>query len=81
MYVGLGILLLVVGAVLVFATDATAAGVDLTLVGWILMAGGLLATVLSFATGRRRGYSARRISTVEPATGASVEEVRVDPEK
>jgi len=79
MYVGLGIFLLVVGAVLAFAVDATVAGVDLALVGWILMAGGLLAIVLSFATTRRGGYSSRRVSTTDPNTGATVNEVRVDP--
>ena len=80
MYVGIGIFLLVVGAVLTFAVDASVAGVDLTLVGWILMAGGLLAIVLSLATTRRGGYASRRVSSTDPATGTRVDEVRVDPE-
>ncbi len=78
MYVGIGIFLLVVGAILTFAVDATVAGVD-SLIGWILMAGGTLAIILSLALGRRAGYSARRVSTRDPVTGMSVEEERVDP--
>ena len=39
MYLGLGIFLLVVGAVLAFATSIHVSGIDLSLVGWILMAG------------------------------------------
>ena len=36
----LGILLLTGGAILTFAVEREAEGVDLQLVGWILMAGG-----------------------------------------
>ncbi|GHS84886.1 hypothetical protein AGMMS50218_00990 [Actinomycetota bacterium] len=80
MYVGLGVFLLVVGAVLAFAVDASVAGIDLTAVGWILMAGGLLAIILSLALTRRTGYSSRRVSTRDPRTGTAVDEVHVDPQ-
>ncbi len=83
MYIGLGILLLVVGAILTFALHASVSGVDLALVGWILMAGGLLAIVLSLAMGSGRrtgGISSRRATTTDPGTGARVDEVRVDPD-
>ncbi|HEY0119511.1 MAG TPA: DUF6458 family protein [Cellulomonas sp.] len=80
MYVGLGIFLLVVGAILAFAIHASVAGIDIAVVGWILMAGGLLAIVLSLALTRRRGYASRRVSSRDPATGARVDEVHVDPE-
>ncbi len=80
MYVGIGIFLLVVGAVLAFALDATVAGIDISLVGWILMAGGLLAIALSFASTRRQGYSSRRVSTTDPVTGTTINETRVNPE-
>lgn len=80
MYIGIGIFLLVAGAILTFAVDATVAGVDISLIGWILMAGGALAIILSLALGRRAGYSARRVSRRDPVTGASIEEQRVDPE-
>lgn len=48
----LGILLLVVGAILTFAVDRQADGVDLQAMGWILMAGGglsLLAEMIRIA--------------------------------
>ena len=80
MYIGLGIFLLVVGAILAFAVHASLAGIDIAVVGWILMAGGLLAIVLSLVLTRRRGYAARRVSGRDPATGATVDEVHVDPE-
>jgi hypothetical protein len=40
MSIGLGIFLMVVGAILAFAVDLTVPGVDLQLVGYILMGGG-----------------------------------------
>ena len=83
MYIGLGIFLLVVGAILTFALHASVSGVDLALIGWILMAGGLLAIVLSLAMGRGRrtgGYSSRRVTTTDPGTGSRVDEVHVDPD-
>ena len=80
MYIGIGIFLLVVGAILAFAVDVSVAGVDISLVGWILMVGGLVAVVLSLAMSRRSRYSARRVSTRDPVTGAEVDDVRVDPE-
>ena len=57
MYIGLGVVLLIGGAILAFATSADLNGVDLTMVGWILMAGGLVAIVLSLALTRRRPRS------------------------
>ncbi len=82
MYIGLGIFLLVVGAILTFAVDASVSGIDLSLIGWILMAGGLLAVVLSLAMRGRSsaggGYSSRRVSSSDPATGERVDEVHVD---
>jgi Zn-dependent protease with chaperone function len=80
MYVGLGVLLLVVGAVLAFATTASVSGVDLTVVGWILMAGGLVAIVLSLALSRRRGVVTRRVVQRDPVTGTEVHDARVEPE-
>lgn len=80
MYVGLGILLLVVGAVLAFATSFGVNGVDLSLVGWILMAGGLIAIVLSLALTRRRGLTSRQVTHVDPVTGTEVHDARIEPE-
>jgi uncharacterized membrane protein HdeD (DUF308 family) len=81
MYIGLGIVLLVIGAILYFAVGTTAvAGVNLAVVGIILMAAGALAIILSFAMrGRRSGYSTVRESQVDPATGTRVDRTDVDP--
>lgn len=43
MYVVLGTTLLVAGAILTFAVDRDAEGIDLQAAGWVLMIGGLLA--------------------------------------
>ena len=42
MSIGLGIFLIVVGAILTFAIHVTVASIDLALVGWILMAAGVV---------------------------------------
>lgn len=84
MYIGLGIFLIVVGAILTFAIDATSVGgVDLQTIGWICMIAGVLAILLSLVVTNRRGvagggYSARRVSHTDPATGTQVDEVDVD---
>ena len=82
MYIGLGILLLVVGAILYFAVpDTSLAGIDLTTVGIILMVAGALAIVLSFLATRRRpvGYTTTRESQVDPVSGSRVDRTDVDP--
>ena len=76
MYIGLGIFLLVLGAILYFAVgDTSMAGIDLTTVGIILMVAGALAIVLSLLMARRRpvGYTTTRESQVDPASGSRVE--------
>ena len=82
MYIGLGIFLIVVGAILTFALNASVDAVNLGAIGWICMAAGVLAIVLSLALARRTtaagGYSARRVSHTDPATGTRVDEVDVD---
>jgi hypothetical protein len=84
MYIGLGIFLIVVGAILTFAIDASSVGgVDLQTIGWICMIAGVLAILLSLVLTNRRGvagggYSARRVSHTDPATGTRVDEVDVD---
>ena len=57
MYIGVGIFLLLVGLVIVFAYngDMSIAGLDLAALGWIAIGLGVLAIVLSFLlTSRRR---------------------------
>lgn len=56
MYIGVGIFLLLVGLVIVFAYsgDMMVAGFDLVALGWIAIGLGVLAIVLSFVLNRRR---------------------------
>lgn len=81
MYIGLGIFLIVVGAILTFALNASVDVVNLELIGWIFIIAGVLAIVLSLVVTNRRGvgYSSRRVSHTDPATGSRVDEVDVDP--
>ena len=54
MSIGLGIFLVIVGAILAFAVDITVPGVDLQLVGYILMGGGALVIIIGVALLARR---------------------------
>ena len=54
MALGSGIFLVVVGAILAFAVDVSLSGLDLQVVGWICMAAGALAIVLSLVTNTQR---------------------------
>jgi Domain of unknown function (DUF6458) len=81
MYIGVGIFLIVVGAILTFALNASTDVVNLEVIGWICMVAGVLAILLSLVLNRRTvggGYSARRVSHTDPATGTRVEETDVD---
>jgi hypothetical protein len=73
MSIGAGIFLLVVGAILAFAVDVQVAGIDLKLVGYILMAAGAVGLVLGLVlmTRRRQAVSTTR-SAVDPASGEQV---------
>ncbi len=60
MGIGAGVFLIAIGAILAFAVDYTANGVDIATVGWILIAAGALGIVLDlivFAPRRRGGTS------------------------
>lgn len=70
MLVGIGIFLVVVGAVVAFAVNTAVDGVDLQMVGWIIMAGGALAIVAGAIQGagmmsmrRNRMHSERHVSS------------------
>lgn len=54
MGIGLGIFLLVVGAILSFGVSDAVEGVDLGVIGWILMGAGVLTIVLGLAVNRQR---------------------------
>lgn len=47
MFAALGIIFVVAGAILTFAIDRQADGVDVTATGWILMAGGGLSFLMA----------------------------------
>ena len=70
MSIGLGIFLLVVGAILVWALDLTVTGVDLQLIGYILLAAGALVTILGIVLMTRRRSSVSTTRTIaDPANG------------
>ena len=73
MSIGLGIFLLVVGAILVWALDVTVTGVDLQLIGYILLAAGALVTILGIVLMTRRRNSVSTTRTIaDPANGEQV---------
>ena len=51
MFVGLGVILLVVGGILAFAVRESVEQVDLVMVGWILIAGGALSLLIGAIQG------------------------------
>ncbi len=51
MFAALGIILLVAGAILTFAVDRQAEGIDLAVIGWIMMAGGALSLLVAMVQG------------------------------
>lgn len=74
---GASIALLVLGAILAFAVDASVAGIELTTIGWILIAAGAVGLILGFAVmGRaRRGMTATSRRTVTDGRGPARQEV------
>jgi len=73
MSIGGGIFLIVVGAILAFAVDFQVAGINIHLIGYILMLAGLVGLIIGIAlmTRRRRVVSTTR-SAVDPGTGERV---------
>ncbi len=51
MFAALGIILLVAGAILAFAVEREAEGVDLRAIGWILIVGGGFALLVAMVQG------------------------------
>jgi hypothetical protein len=66
MGIGAGILLIVVGAILTFAVDATVSGLNLDVVGWILMLAGVAGLIFFFYFLHRR-RSSRAVVTERPS--------------
>lgn len=79
MGIGASIFLIAIGAILAFAVDASLGGLDLDVVGWILMGAGALGLVMTtLIWGRRRETvaPAERVVTTEPVEYRRVEERR-----
>ncbi len=54
MGIGASLFLIAVGAILAFAVDYTIAGLDIQVIGWILMIIGVIGFVLTFLLWNRR---------------------------
>lgn len=69
MGIGGSIFLLVVGAILAFAVNADISGLDINVIGWILMAAGLVGLIITlwYWNSRRRTVVTRQ--TQEPLAG------------
>ncbi|MBA2456254.1 MAG: hypothetical protein H0V48_06935 [Nocardioidaceae bacterium] len=57
MGIGVGIFLIAVGAIIVFALDVNIPGVDNFSLGWILIALGALAVVLALVMNQQRAHT------------------------
>lgn len=75
MGIGVAIFLIAVGAVLTFAVEAEISGIDIAVVGVILMAVGALGLVLTLFVfqgsyfGARRGRVVEETTATDPLTG------------
>lgn len=77
MSIGIGILLLVLGAVFVWVIEVDLPGINQFTLGYILMAAGIAVIILSFVLGSLRGRS-RVVSRTDVApTGTQVTETQV----
>jgi hypothetical protein len=75
MGIGTSIFLLALGAILTFAVNASIGGLDVDVVGWILMAAGVLGLVLTTLLRSRRRQTVAT-TTEEPVEYRRVEERR-----
>ena len=81
MYIGLGIVLIVIGAILAFALNVDLPGIEDDTLGWILIIAGVIAIVLSLVLANRRrvGVTTTRESQIDPVTGSRIDRTDVDP--
>ncbi|MFC7277967.1 DUF6458 family protein [Paractinoplanes rhizophilus] len=75
MGIGGSIFLLAVGAILAFAVNADISGLDINVIGWILMAAGLIGLIVTlwFWNSRRRTVVTRQSQTPVAGPGYSAE--------
>jgi hypothetical protein len=71
MGIGGSIFLLAVGAILAFAVNAHISGIDINIIGWILMAAGLVGLIITiwYWNSRRRTVVTRR--SQQPVVGGT----------
>jgi len=75
MGIGLGIFLLVVGAVVTFAIPQDfMSGVNLDLIGWILMGAGALAVILALVMNQQRANTSHTAVVEHRETGVPPEQ-------
>jgi uncharacterized protein DUF6458 len=79
MSIGLGIFLIVVGAILAFALQVQVDWIDLQLVGYICLIAGVLVTILGIVllVRRRQSLTTSRTS-IDPASGERVDATRTE---
>jgi uncharacterized protein YacL len=78
---GLGVFLLAVGLILVYAVQDSISAVNLSTVGWILVLAGVLVLVLT-AIQMNRGRASRTVATTTHADGSQTtteQQQRSDP--
>lgn len=73
MSIGFGIFLAVIGAILVWAVDFDMSGIDLDMIGYILLGAGILITLIGLiALFRRRSAISTSSTNVDPVSGQRV---------
>lgn len=82
MKIGSSIALIVIGAVLVFAIQDMIAGIDLSMIGYILIGGGVLGLIFTLLTsGPRQAKPLNRVSETrtlaDPNTGETIRRTEV----
>ena len=70
MGIGAGVFLIAVGAIITFALDVTISGIDLKVVGVILMLAGLIGIAVDLAIFAPRRRGVRDTAVVDPAYGS-----------
>jgi hypothetical protein len=78
MRLGTAIVLLALGAVLTFALRVDVSGIDLQVVGWILMAAGALGIVLELALWAPRRRRVTRTDAYDPSVAPPARRTTTD---